>query len=92
MTLESAVTDSCGSPPFSCQLELRIAAIFVIFVTSLAGTLFPIVSRRVRSIRIPEIVFEGTKYFGSGVILATAFVHLLAPAFAALTASCLSET
>jgi hypothetical protein len=30
------------------------------------------------------------KYFGSGVIIATAFIHLLAPAFEALGSECLS--
>lgn len=32
------------------------------------------------------------KYFGSGVIIATAFIHLLAPAFDALGSECLSGT
>ncbi|KAG8902494.1 high-affinity Zn(2+) transporter zrt1, partial [Tulasnella sp. 408] len=31
------------------------------------------------------------KYFGSGVIIATAFIHLLAPAFEALGSECLGE-
>lgn len=30
------------------------------------------------------------KYFGSGVIIATAFIHLLAPAWEELTSECLS--
>lgn len=30
------------------------------------------------------------KYFGSGVIIATAFIHLLAPAFEELGSECLS--
>ena len=29
------------------------------------------------------------KYFGSGVIIATAFIHLLAPAYSELTSPCL---
>lgn len=34
--------------------------------------------------------FRFAKFFGSGVIIATAFIHLLAPAFEALGSPCLS--
>lgn len=33
-----------------------------------------------------------TKFFGSGVIIATAFIHLLAPAWDSLTSACLVQT
>ncbi|CAG8648548.1 25074_t:CDS:2, partial [Cetraspora pellucida] len=39
--------------------------------------------------KIPSIVFFITKHFGSGVILATAFVHMLPSAFASLNNPCL---
>jgi hypothetical protein len=32
------------------------------------------------------------KFFGSGVIIATAFIHLLAPAWGELTSPCLTGT
>lgn len=35
-------------------------------------------------------IFFVAKYFGSGVIVATAFIHLLAPAHEALTNPCLT--
>ncbi len=38
---------------------------------------------------VPEWAFFIAKYFGSGVIIATAFIHLLAPANDALTNPCL---
>lgn len=55
-------------------------------VTSLCATLFPVCTVRVPSLRraIPATVFEITKFFGSGVILATGFIHLLEPATDAL--------
>jgi zinc transporter 1/2/3 len=39
---------------------------------------------------VPSWVFFIAKYFGSGVIVATAFIHLLAPANEALTNECLT--
>ncbi|GAA5860747.1 hypothetical protein JCM1840_001950 [Sporobolomyces johnsonii] len=74
-------SDPCG-PTHVGRLGLRIGAIFIILVTSLFGTLFPVVSKRVGVLRrhVPGVVFEFAKFFGSGVILATGFVHLLQPA------------
>jgi solute carrier family 39 (zinc transporter), member 1/2/3 len=41
--------------------------------------------------RVPKTAFFVAKYFGSGVIIATAFIHLLAPANEALGSSCFPE-
>ncbi|GAA5996054.1 uncharacterized protein JCM10292_004918 [Rhodotorula paludigena] len=73
--------DVCGPEPVG-KLGLRIGAIFVILVTSVAGTMFPILAKRVSVLRrhVPGFVFEFAKFFGSGVILATGFIHLLEPA------------
>ncbi|KAI0339452.1 ZIP-like iron-zinc transporter [Trametopsis cervina] len=68
------------------------AAVFVILAGSSLGALFPVLSRRTRFLRsrIPKGVFDTAKYFGSGVIIATAFIHLLDPAIQALNSPCLS--
>ncbi|GAA5910211.1 hypothetical protein JCM6882_001774 [Rhodosporidiobolus microsporus] len=73
--------DECG-PTSVGKVGLRIGAIFIILATSFVGTYFPIVSKRVPFLqrRIPGSVFEFAKFFGSGVILATGFLHLLEPA------------
>jgi zinc transporter 1/2/3 len=42
------------------------------------------------SLHIPKILFIFAKFFGSGVIIATAFIHLLASSFAELGNGCLS--
>ncbi|GAA5899337.1 hypothetical protein JCM5296_007537 [Sporobolomyces johnsonii] len=90
--LQSDGDPSCGSgSPYSGRLGLRVAAIFIILVTSALGTLFPVVSRRSK-LPVSERVYQAAKYFGSGVIIATAFIHLLAPAFDALTSPCLTGT
>ncbi|CCM04165.1 uncharacterized protein FIBRA_06327 [Fibroporia radiculosa] len=71
---------------------LRIASIFIILGTSMFGALFPVVARRVPWLRvhIPSTMFLIAKYFGSGVIVATAFIHLLDPALQELSSPCLS--
>ncbi|KAF8518935.1 ZIP-like iron-zinc transporter [Hysterangium stoloniferum] len=86
-----ADTDSCGSVNNQVDLlGLRVGAIFIILVTSLFGTLFPILARRSKFIRLPPIAFDFAKFFGSGVIIATAFIHLLSPALDALGSPCLT--
>ncbi|KAG6909352.1 hypothetical protein DXG01_000952 [Tephrocybe rancida] len=70
---------------------LRIASIFIILIGSLMGATFPIVAKRSAFIQVPKSVFDFAKYFGSGVIIATAFIHLLSPALDALGSDCLSD-
>ncbi|KAA8643712.1 hypothetical protein EYZ11_006326 [Aspergillus tanneri] len=66
---------------YNGNLGARISSIFVIFVTSTALTLFPVVAKRIPRWKIPYHVYLFARYFGTGVILATAFIHLLDPAF-----------
>ncbi|KAI0342402.1 ZIP-like iron-zinc transporter [Trametopsis cervina] len=70
---------------------LRIGAVFIVMVGSLFGALFPVLAKRTRWLapRIPKGVFDFAKYFGSGVIIATAFIHLLSPALDELGSPCL---
>ncbi|KAG8797150.1 high-affinity Zn(2+) transporter zrt1, partial [Serendipita sp. 399] len=68
--------------------SLRIAAIFIILLSSAIGAFFPLFAKR--SLRLPRPVYEFAKYFGSGVIIATAFIHLLTPGFEALGSPCLT--
>ncbi|KAL3455826.1 Zinc/iron permease [Aspergillus heterothallicus] len=91
---------------FNGNIALRISAIFVIFLGSLAGILFPLLARPQPSspqdspqTRKPDFpssktprpsLFFAAKFFGSGVIIATAFIHLLAPASESLRNPCLA--
>ncbi|TCD61336.1 hypothetical protein EIP91_008579 [Steccherinum ochraceum] len=61
--------------------QSRFWAMGVLFSVSLFASSFPALSKRIRYLRIPRIVFFLGKHFGTGVILATAFVHLLQDAF-----------
>ncbi|CRG88074.1 hypothetical protein PISL3812_05101 [Talaromyces islandicus] len=85
------MADACDSGnEFDGRIGLRISSIFVILVGSLFGAIFPVYARRIGSNGLPSWMFFVAKYFGSGVIIATAFIHLLGPAEEALTDPCLT--
>ncbi|EAS29335.3 ZIP zinc/iron transporter [Coccidioides immitis RS] len=82
---------------FDGHLGLRVSAVFVILAGSLLGALLPVLVRQdphsrhnSRKPRVPSWVFFIAKFFGSGVIVATSFIHLLAPAHEALSNPCLT--
>ncbi|CAG8941435.1 unnamed protein product [Penicillium salamii] len=66
---------------YNGHLGARISSIFVILFVSSAFTVFPVLSKRMPSWKIPQSVYLFARYFGTGVIVATAFVHLLDPAY-----------
>lgn len=71
------------------NVGLRISALFVILFTSTFTTLFPVFAARVHFFHVPLFVYLFARYFGAGVIIATAFIHLLDPAYEAIgPASC----
>ncbi|CAB4255683.1 similar to Saccharomyces cerevisiae YLR130C ZRT2 Low-affinity zinc transporter of the plasma membrane [Maudiozyma barnettii] len=72
--------------------NLRILAVFMLLISSGFGSFFPILSSRYSFIRLPQWCFFLAKFFGSGVIVATAFIHLLSPASDALGNECLGGT
>ena len=72
--------------------NLRVLAIFMILISSGLGTFFPILSSKYSFIRMPDWCFFIAKFFGSGVIVATGFIHLLEPASDALGNPCLGGT
>jgi zinc transporter 1/2/3 len=69
---------------FHGQLGARISSIFVIFITSTFCTLFPVIAKRAPRVKIPYHAYLFARYFGTGVIVATAFVHLLEPAYSSI--------
>lgn len=88
----SSVTIDCDSGnDFDGRLGLRISSIFVIGAGSFLGAVVPIILARSSRLQVPKVAFFIAKYFGSGVIIATAFIHLLAPANEALGSPCFPE-
>lgn len=72
---------NAGGNNYDGRLGARISALFVILVVSSAATFFPVLAKRVRRLRVPVYVYLFARYFGAGVIIATAFIHLLDPAY-----------
>ncbi|KAI7089283.1 ZIP zinc/iron transport family [Hortaea werneckii] len=70
-----------GENEYNGQLGARVSAIFVVLVVSTALTFFPVVATRAPRLKIPLYVYLFARYFGSGVIIATAFIHLLQPSY-----------
>lgn len=82
---------NCGSGGGDTgSFGLRVGSVFIILVGSMFGALFPVISRRTKWLAVPKSVFDFAKYFGSGVIIATAFIHLLDPAIEELGSPCLA--
>lgn len=93
---DAGIADATPACPASTNdtsnFNLRIASIFVILVGSALGAIAPIILARSSTLRVPKLAFFIAKYFGSGVIIATAWMHLLSPASAALGNPCLGDT
>ncbi|EUC28257.1 hypothetical protein COCCADRAFT_30450 [Bipolaris zeicola 26-R-13] len=65
-------------------LSLRISSIFVIGLTSTLSACFPLLPRRNPRWKISGGIYTFARFFGTGVIIATAFIHLLDPAYEAI--------
>ncbi|KAL3434362.1 Zinc/iron permease [Aspergillus tetrazonus] len=84
---------NAGENDYDGRLGARISAIFVILVVSTAVTFFPMLAKRNPRLHIPHHVYLFARYFGAGVIVATAFIHLLDPAYDEIgPASCVGMT
>jgi zinc transporter 1/2/3 len=57
------------------RLGARISALFVILIVSSAATFFPVLAARIKWLRINVYVYLFARYFGAGVIIATAFIQ-----------------
>jgi zinc transporter ZupT len=73
------------------DLPLHVAALFIILATSTIACAFPILATRFPRLRIPPSFLFFVSHFGTGVLIATAFVHLLPTAFTSLGDPCLSH-
>ncbi|CAM1501273.1 Fc.00g104350.m01.CDS01 [Cosmosporella sp. VM-42] len=84
---------NAGENDYDGRLGARVSAIFVILIVSSAATFFPVLATRSKRIRVPLYVYLFARYFGAGVIVATAFIHLLDPAYEEIgPASCVGMT
>jgi zinc transporter 1/2/3 len=64
-----------GTNDYDGRLGARISALFVILIVSSASTFFPVLAARVKWLRLNIYVYLFARYFGAGVIIATAFIQ-----------------
>ncbi|KAI8663125.1 hypothetical protein LRP88_07330 [Fusarium phalaenopsidis] len=92
---EASERPQCGSQteggPDGYNLGLHVGGLFLVLFVSCLGAGFPVAAKKLPWLKIPPSVFFACKHFGTGVLVATAFVHLLPTAFGSLTNPCLPE-
>ncbi|BCS24222.1 uncharacterized protein APUU_40666S [Aspergillus puulaauensis] len=71
--------------------SLHVGALFIILGVSTLACAFPILVTRFSRLRIPPGFLFFVRHFGTGVLIATAFAHLLPTAFTLLGDPCLPD-
>ncbi|KAF2436375.1 Zinc/iron permease [Tothia fuscella] len=80
----------CGSKSRgSYNTPIHVGALILILALSTIACAFPIIARRFPRLPIPHNVIFISRHFGTGVLIATAFVHLFPTAYISLTDPCL---
>ncbi|KAF2674211.1 Zinc/iron permease [Microthyrium microscopicum] len=80
----------CGSKNRGAyNLSIHVVALFVILILSVAACAFPIAAKRFPHFPVPHLFLFLSRHFGTGVLIATAFVHLFPTAYISLTDPCL---
>ncbi|KAK5947419.1 hypothetical protein PMZ80_001569 [Knufia obscura] len=82
---------SSGESSGQYNLSLQIGALFTILAVSASACAFPLIVARIPRLRLPLKFLFVVRHFGTGVLIATAFVHLLPTAFVSLTNPCLPQ-
>ncbi|KAF1841570.1 Zip-domain-containing protein [Cucurbitaria berberidis CBS 394.84] len=89
--LSSRATCENGKAQPNYDLPFHVGGLFIILFVSSTGCAFPILVLKFPRLRIPPSFLFAAKHFGTGVLIATAFVHLLPTAFLSLSNPCLSS-
>ncbi|CAP94684.1 Zinc-regulated transporter [Penicillium chrysogenum] len=82
---------SCGVRSRDYDIPLRIGTLFVVLVTSSIGVFAPMLLMKLPSASINGVVSTVIKQFGTGIIIATGFIHLYTHANLMFTNDCLGE-
>ncbi|KAM5586872.1 zinc transporter 1 [Rosa sericea] len=72
-------------------LKYKLGSIASILVSGALGVSLPLLGQKIPTLRPENDIFFIVKAFAAGVILATAFIHILPEAFETLTSPCLKE-
>ncbi|CEI41174.1 hypothetical protein FVEN_g3511 [Fusarium venenatum] len=87
----ASTCESGGVDKGEYNTPLHVGAVFIILFVSTLACAFPIMAAKLPGLRIPNRFFFAVRHFGTGVLIATAFVHLLPTAFISLGDPCLSS-
>lgn len=83
---------TCERPDREYNLNIRIGSLFIVLATSSLAVFGPLILRKIaQGISTTGIRFTIIKQFGTGVIIATAFVHLLTHANLLFASECMGE-
>lgn len=88
---QSATCEANAISSADYNMPLHVGALVIILVVSGLACALPMIALKFPIVRIPERFFFAVRHFGTGVLLATAFVHLLPTAFISLGDQCLSS-
>ncbi|KAJ2855719.1 hypothetical protein GGI22_004035, partial [Coemansia erecta] len=88
---DEEVTDCSASGVEDWNKGLHIGAIFIVMVVSGLGSFLPVVGRFVPALHIPPVVLTLGKFLGTGVIIATALIHMLPDANNSLNNPCIGD-
>ena len=82
---------ACGSDNKnrSYNFPLHVVALIIILTLSTLACSFPLIVRCFPKLPVPHYALFISRHFGTGVLIATAFVHLLPTAYTSLTNPCL---
>lgn len=88
---EHSNNTNCERVDRDYNIPLRIGLLFAIFATSAIAVFGPLVARSLFKVPTTGVVFTIIKQFGTGVIISTAFVHLMTHASLMWENDCLGE-
>lgn len=80
-----------GGAPADYNMPLHVGAVFIVLGVSGGACAFPLLASKFPFMKIHPGFLFAIRHFGTGVLLATAFVHLLPTAFISLGDPCLSN-
>lgn len=89
--IKRATTCGSGNGNIDYDLPLHVGALFIILFVSSSACAFPMLVVKFPRLHIPASFLFIVRHFGTGVLIATAFVHLLPTAFTSLGDPCLSK-
>ncbi|CDR44315.1 CYFA0S14e01882g1_1 [Cyberlindnera fabianii] len=81
----------CDKVDRDYNIPLRIGLLFVILVTSAIGSFGPMVLTSLLNLSFESIGFTIVKQFGTGIVISTAFVHLITHAQLMWSNKCMGE-